>query len=64
MLSSFFFFSKFRFLEAVLFDALRSPAGMHSFYWIPQDSTGFQGNGTGILRNGPDSSRFRQKGPV
>ena len=38
---------------AVLFDAPQIPAGMHPFHWIPQDSTGFQWNGTGIQQSEP-----------
>ena len=39
--------------SAVLFDAPQIPAGMHPFRRIPQESTGFQWNGTGIQQNEP-----------
>ena len=38
---------------SVLFDAPQIPAGMHPFCRIPQDSAGFQWNGTGIQWNEP-----------
>ena len=37
----------------VLFDAPQIPAGMHPFCQIPQESAGFQWNGTGIQQNEP-----------